>query len=78
MSKEEKIKHQNFIKYIIPHAKNIGYNRLFEIVSFCTSAGLHKRELKFLRSKGYHIYFISVDREGLLEVILSTPKKVVE
>ena len=78
MSKEEKIKHQNFIREIIPDAKNIGYNRLFETVSFSTSAGLHWLELKFLRSRGYSIYFISVDRDGLLEVILSTNKRFVE
>ena len=76
MSKEEKIKHQNFIHEIIPDAKCIGYNKIFETVSFCTSAGLHKWELKYLRNKGYHIYFISVDSDGLLEVILSTPKVV--
>ena len=78
MSKEEKIKHQNVIREIIPEAKTVSFNRMFQTVSFSTSAGLHWLELKFLRSRGYDIYFISVDGDGLLEVILSTSKRVVE
>ena len=76
LEKSEKIKHQNVIRDIIPEAKNVSYNRMFETVSFSTSAGLHWLELKFLRSRGYDIYFISVDSDGLLEITLSTLKVV--
>ena len=78
MSKEEKIKHQNVIREIIPEAKTVSFNRMFQTVSFSTSAGLHKLEVMLLRGRGYDIYFISVDRDGLLEVILSTVNKTVE